>query len=82
MGALFSLLSAIPGLASGMLQWLNKKTDADLEKFKATTSADTTITVEDIRARIELTKLAATQRAADREHWSTAWMAQIGRAHV
>lgn len=70
----WDLLLKLPGLAGGLLAWLNKKTDADLEKFKAGVASDTAISVEDIRARVELTRLAAAQRAADREHWSTAWM--------
>ena len=68
------LLKIVPGLFSGFLEHLNKKTDADLEKFKTGVGADTTLNVEDIRARVELTKLAAEQRKLDREHWSTRWM--------
>lgn len=72
------MLMSILGLIAGpILNYLGKRTDADLEKFKAGVAGDTTLNVEDIRARIELTKLAAAARNADREHWSTAWMVPL-----
>ncbi|MGJ4953046.1 hypothetical protein [Bradyrhizobium sp. HKCCYLS20291] len=71
---MWALLSLIPGLANGLLTWLNKKTDADLEKYKAAVGADTTIGVDDIRSRIEIARMVNQQRSEDREHWFTAWM--------
>jgi hypothetical protein len=64
----------IPGLSVGILTWLNKKTDADLEKFKTGVGADTTINVEEIRARTTLAQGLLAQRKADADHWFTAWM--------
>jgi hypothetical protein len=74
---LFSLLSLIPGLASGLLSWLNTKTNADLEKFKAQIGADTTINLADLQAKVEIAKLVAANRNADRDHWFTAWMVPV-----
>ncbi|WP_315782354.1 hypothetical protein [Bradyrhizobium sp. SZCCHNPS1003] len=74
MSLLFSLLGMIPGLANGFLTWLNKKTDSDLEKYKTAVGSDTTLNVEDIRAKVEIAKMMNQQRSEDREHWFTAWM--------
>ena len=71
---MFGLLALIPGVASGLLSWLNKKTDAELEKFKAGVTGDTAINVEEIRTRVGLAQIAADTRNRDREHWSTRWM--------
>lgn len=72
--ALLGLLKYIPGFTNGVLGWLNKKTDAELEKFKTGTTADTTINVEEIRARTNLAQGLLAQRKADADHWFTAWM--------
>ena len=74
---LFSLLSLIPGLASGLLTWLNKKTDADLEKFKAQIGADTQLNLADLQSKVEIAKLVNDNRNADRERWFTAWMVPV-----
>lgn len=71
---MFALLSLIPGLASGFLTWLNKKTDADLEKFKTAVGGDVTLNVAELRYKVEIARMAADMRAGDREHWFTAWM--------
>ncbi|WP_315729823.1 hypothetical protein [Bradyrhizobium sp. SZCCHNRI2010] len=71
---MWALLSLIPGLANGFLTWLNKKTDSDLEKYKAAIGADTTLNVEEMKTKLELVRLAQGQRSEDREHWFTAWM--------
>lgn len=44
---MWSLLLSLPGLANGLLNWLNKKTDADLELQKAYLTA----TVENNKAK-------------------------------
>lgn len=71
---MFGLLAMIPGLANGILGWLNKKTDADLEKFKSGVDGDTKINVEEIKARVQLAQAAMAERSKDRDHWYTAWM--------
>lgn len=80
MSFLFSLLGMIPGLANGFLTWLNKKTDADLEKYKTAIGADQALNVEDIHAKLELSRLAQQQRSQDRDHWFTAWMVPVAFA--
>lgn len=70
----FKLLSFIPGLASGFLEWLNKKTDADLEKWKTAVGGDVTLNVAELRYKVEVARMAAEMRKDDREHWFTAWM--------
>jgi hypothetical protein len=74
---MFALLSLIPGLASGFLNWLSKKTDADLEKFKTAVGGDVQLNVADLRYKVEVARMAADMRNADREHWFTAWMVPV-----
>ncbi|MGX9944884.1 hypothetical protein ACTG4Q_20690 [Bradyrhizobium denitrificans] len=71
---MFAILSLIPGLISGLLNWLNKKTDADLEKWKAAVGGDVTLNVAELRYKVEVARMAAQMRKDDREHWFTAWM--------
>jgi hypothetical protein len=71
---MFQLLALIPGLASGFLTWLNKKTDADLEKFKSAIGGDVQLNVAELRYKVEIARMAADMRNGDREHWFTAWM--------
>src|ERR1700736_1345737 len=71
---MFQLLALIPGLASGFLTWLNKKTDADLEKFKTAVGGDVQLNVAELRYKVEVARMAADMRKDDREHWFTAWM--------
>lgn len=71
---IFKLLSFVPGLASGFLEWLNKKTDADLEKWKTAVGGDVTLNVAELRYKVEVARMAAEMRKDDREHWFTAWM--------
>lgn len=79
------LLSMLPGLAGKLLEHLNKKADTALQAhiatvegstatYKAGVEGDTAINVELIRGYVQAQKAAAEQRAADRGHWSTAWM--------
>jgi hypothetical protein len=68
------ILAAIPGLLGPLLTFLNKKTDADLEKYKAGVGADATINVSEIQARVQLAQAAMAERSKDRDHWYTAWM--------
>jgi hypothetical protein len=68
------LLSLIPGLASGLLDYLSKKSDADLEKFKAAIGGDVQLNVADLRYKVEVARMASDMRNQDREHWFTAWM--------
>lgn len=74
---MFGLLALIPGLASGFLTWLNKKTDADLEKFKTAVGGDVTLNVAELRYKVEVARMAADMRTGDREHWFTAWMVPV-----
>lgn len=71
---MWKLLTLIPGLASGFLEWLNKKTDADLEKFKTAIGGDVQLNVAELRYKVEVARMASELRAGDREHWFTAWM--------
>jgi hypothetical protein len=71
---MFQLLALIPGLASGFLTWLNKKTDADLEKFKTAIGGDVQLNVAELRYKVEVARMAVDMRNGDREHWFTAWM--------
>jgi hypothetical protein len=71
---MFQLLALIPGLMSGLLTWLNKKTDADLEKFKSAIGGDVTLNVAELRYKVEVARMAVDMRKDDREHWFTAWM--------
>ncbi|WP_316196591.1 hypothetical protein [Bradyrhizobium sp. SZCCHNS3053] len=80
MSILFSLLGMIPGLASGFMSWLNKKTDADLEKFKTAVGGDVTLNVAELRYKVEVARMAAQMRSDDREHWFTAWMVPVAFA--
>ncbi|MCA1379408.1 hypothetical protein I6F34_01045 [Bradyrhizobium sp. BRP05] len=68
------LLSFLPGFASGFLNWLSKKTDADLEKFRTAVGGDVTLNVAELRYKVEVARMAADMRKGDREHWFTAWM--------
>jgi len=71
---MFGLLALIPGLMGGLLTYLNKKTDADLEKFKQSIGADVSINIADLKYKSEVAALVADMRKGDREHWFTAWM--------
>jgi hypothetical protein len=77
---MFQLLAMIPGLASGFLTWLNKKTDADLEKFKTAIGGDVQLNVAELRYKVEIARMAADMRKDDREHWFTAWMVPVAFA--
>ena len=71
---MFGLLALIPGLMSGLLNYLNKKTDSDLEKFKQAVGADVSINIADLQYKTQVANLVADMRKGDREHWFTAWM--------
>jgi len=77
---MFGLLALIPGLMSGLLTWLNKKTDADLEKFKTAIGGDVQLNVAELRYKVEVARMAADMRKDDREHWFTAWMVPVAFA--
>jgi len=77
---MFGLLTLIPGLTSGLLTWLNKKTDADLEKFKTAIGGDVQLNVAELRYKVEVARMAADMRNGDREHWFTAWMVPVAFA--
>lgn len=70
----FKLLSFIPGVVSGFFNYLDKKTDADLEKYKTAVGGDVTLNVAELRYKTEVARLSAQMRSDDREHWFTAWM--------
>lgn len=72
---MFALItSLLPGFVSGLLSWLNKKTDADLAKIKNAIDGDVTLNVAELRYKVEVARMAADMRKDDREHWFTAWM--------
>src|SRR6202790_5007787 len=77
---MFQLLALIPGLASGFLTWLSKRTDADLEKFKTAVGGDVQLNVAELRYKVEVARMAAQMRSDDREHWFTAWMVPVAFA--
>src|SRR6266404_2730273 len=79
---MFQLLALIPGLASGFLTWLNKKTDTDLEKFKTAIGGDVQLNVAELRYKVEVARMAADMRNGDREHWFTAWMVPVAFAII
>jgi hypothetical protein len=60
---IFKLLSFLPGFASGFMEWLNKKTDADLEKFKTAVGGDVTLNVAELRYKVEVARMAAQMRS-------------------
>lgn len=72
---LFSIIMGLlPKLGTSFLDWLNKKTDADLEKFKTAVGGDVQLNVAELRYKVEIARMAADMRKDDREHWFTAWM--------
>lgn len=71
---LFSLLSAIPSVVNGVTDVLKKRADADVAKNGQNVTADTQINLAVLNARLEELKIAAAQRAGDRESPWTAWM--------
>jgi hypothetical protein len=78
---LFSILMGlIPRLGTSFLDWLGKKTDADLEKFKTAVGGDVTLNVAELRYKVEVARMAADMRKDDREHWFTAWMVPVAFA--
>jgi hypothetical protein len=74
MSFLFNLLTGIPGLMGKFFDYLQKRTDADLEKYKVGVGADAQINMALLQGLVEEQKVAAAQRAADRESLWTAWM--------
>jgi hypothetical protein len=74
---MFGLLTLIPGFVSGLLTWLNKKADTDLEKFKTAIGGDVQLNVAELRYKVEVARMAADMRKDDREHWFTAWMVPV-----
>jgi hypothetical protein len=62
---MFGLLALIPGLMSGLLTWLNKKTDADLEKFNTAIGGDVQLNVAELRYKVEVARMAADMRNGD-----------------
>jgi hypothetical protein len=78
---LFSLvMGLLPKLGGSFLDWLSKKTDADLEKFKAAVGGDVQLNVAELRYKVEIARMAADMRNDDREHWFTAWMVPVAFA--
>lgn len=74
MGFLLGLLLKLPGLANGLLGYLNKRADVGLETHKADVAGDTSVNVALVQGYIEEAKIAAATRAADRGSLWTAWM--------
>lgn len=78
---IFGLLSGVPGILNGLLSYLQKRADADVQKHQIDANADVSkvnadrdVNIKVIEGRIEELKIASAQRAADLGHWSTAWM--------
>lgn len=74
---MFGLITLIPGVLNGLLSWLNKRTDADLEKYKTAVGGDVVLNTEELRARVALAQMNHDSREKDREHWFTAWMVPV-----
>lgn len=68
------LFSIIPGLATSVLNYLSKRSDTELEKFKQASGADVQVNVEELRYKLEVARIAGDNRNRDRDHWFTAWM--------
>ncbi|MHC2250007.1 hypothetical protein [Bradyrhizobium elkanii] len=78
---LFSIIMGLlPKFGTSFLDWLNKKTDADLEKFKTSVGGDVQLNVAELRYKVEVARMAADMRKDDREHWFTAWMVPVAFA--
>lgn len=78
---LFSIIMGLlPKFGTSFLDWLNKKTDADLEKFKIAVGGDVQLNVAELRYKVEVARMAADMRKDDREHWFTAWMVPVAFA--
>src|SRR6266446_4447821 len=78
---LFSiLLGLLPTLGTSFLDYLNKKSDSDLEKFKTAIGGDVQLNVAELRYKVEIARMAADMRNGDREHWFTAWMVPVAFA--
>jgi hypothetical protein len=65
-------------LTGGFLDTLAKsymaKVQADTDRFKIGSETDRVVVLKQLDVEIEARKAAAAARAADRGHWSTAWM--------
>ncbi|WP_029083420.1 hypothetical protein [Bradyrhizobium sp. th.b2] len=78
---LFSIIMGLlPKFGTSFLDWLNKKTDADLEKFKTAVGGDIQLNAAELRYKVEVARMAADMRKDDREHWFTAWMVPVAFA--
>jgi hypothetical protein len=75
---LFSvLLGLLPKLGGSFLNYLSKKSDADLAKLQAAIGGDVQLNVAELRYKVEVARLATDMRNGDREHWFTAWMVPV-----
>lgn len=82
---MFGWLTAIPTLLNGVLQWLNKKQDIDLEKYKVDGQVNVTALETDARIAIAVTQLQAVLKDDPFIKWSrgilllftTMWFAAI-----
>lgn len=74
LGLLGGFLLKIPGLASGVIQVLNKRADADLQKHLAAVEGDKVVNTAVLQAWVQAQVAAAAARNADRGSWLTAWM--------
>jgi hypothetical protein len=75
MSMLFGLLTSIPGLLSGLLKYLEKRTDADVEKFKSKNGVDRDTAVEMIRTDAVVKQATANVIMAAMNHpvWWVGW---------
>jgi hypothetical protein len=78
---LFSILMGLlPKFGTSFLDWLNTRTNADLEKYKTAVGGDVQLNVAELRYKVEVARMAADMRKDDREHWFTAWMVPVAFA--
>lgn len=71
---LASLLTGLPGVATALIDHLNKKADVGQLNHATDIAADKEVNLAVVQAHLETQKLISAQRAADRGSIWTAWM--------
>lgn len=77
MSLLFGLLMKIPGMLDGVLGYLNKRTDADLQKFITATGAEKEAQIAQLRANAEAFHDQMQLSALRWGWWGTRWLLMI-----
>lgn len=76
---LFKLIfGALPGLLNGVVGFLSKRADVDLQKHTVDVNGDVAVNVSQFHALVALAGMAKDSRKEDQSHWWTAWMVPIG----